>query len=46
MPCHYRHDYACQDTAGDNLEEHVGQAVGSVVCVAETGVSNGLGEDQ
>ena len=46
MPCHYRHHHTCQDAAGDNLEEHVGQAVGGVVDVAEAGVSNGLGKDQ
>jgi hypothetical protein len=46
MPCHYWHHYPCEDTAGDDLEEHVGQAVGSVVCIAETGVTDGLGKDQ
>ena len=46
MPCHHWDHYPCQDAAGDDLEEHVGQAVGSVVCIAETGVTDGLGEDQ
>ena len=46
MPCHHRHHHTRQDAPGDDLEEHVGQAVGGVVNIAKAGVANGLGEDQ
>ena len=46
MPGDDRHHHTSEDAPGNNLEEHIGQAVGGVVGVAEAGVSNGLGEDQ
>ena len=46
VPRHYRNDYTRQYAAGDDLEQHVGQAVGGVVGVAEAGVADCLGEDQ
>ena len=45
VPGDDRHHHTGEDTPGHNLEEHVGQAVGGVVGVAEAGVSNSLGKD-
>ena len=46
MPSDHRHHHPSEDAAGNNLEEHIWEAVGGVVGVAEAGVPDGLGEDQ
>jgi hypothetical protein len=46
MACHDGHHDTGKDAPGDNLEEHIGQAVGRVVRVAEAGISNCLRKDQ
>ena len=46
MPSDHRNHDASEDAAGHDLEEHIRQAVGRVVGVAEAGVPDGLGEDQ
>ena len=42
MPSDHRNHYASEDAAGHDFEEHIRQAVGRVVGVAEAGVPDGL----
>ena len=45
MPCDDGNHHSSQDAASHDLEQHVRQAVGGVVGVAEAGIPDRLGED-